>query len=232
MRGSRVGLYAVGSRVVRAFLLRTRIYGLRNVPERGPAILVGNHEGAYGPVALLTGIAPPLRPWVVRHITERSSAAEYIRADFVEKELRLKGPVAAALSAAIGRICVALMKGIGAIPVYRNSRFLGRTIGLSLEALERGEVVAIFPEIQGSEEGRPFGRFDTGFARLAKLFFERTGRSVDIIPVAVNKARRSIGVGPPLRLNPEAPYLEERERLRIRVEDRILALYRGFEDAG
>ena len=231
MRGIRHALYHIGSRAVRAFLLRTRIHGIRNIPKRGPAILVGNHEGSYGPVALITGIASPLRPWVVRHITERGSAPAYIRADFVEKELRLKGPVAAALSFIIGRICVALMKHIGAIPVYRNSRFLGRTIELSIEALDRGEILAIFPEIRGSEEGKPFGRFDTGFARLAKMYFERTGRGVDIVPIAVNRRRRTICAAPPLRLCPERPYLQERERLRVEVEERVLALHQGMGSA-
>jgi len=224
MRGIRHALYHIGSRVVRAFLLRTRIYGILNIPRRGPAMLVGNHEGAYGPVALVTGIESPLRPWVARQITERGSASEYIRADFVERELRLKGPAASALSALIGRICVAIMKGIGAIPVYRNSRFLGRTIELSIEALDRDEVLAIFPETRGSEEGRPFGRFDTGFVRLAKMYFERTGRSVDIVPIAVNGRRRTIRAA-----RPERPYPQERERLRAQVEERILALYRGID---
>ncbi len=224
--------YRATYRLIRSFLLRARLFGLVNAPKGGPAILVCNHEGAYGPVAMVATLRAGFRPWVIWNVMQNDSAADYIHHDFVEKELHLKGPVARILARIIGRICVAPMRGIGAIPVYKGSHFIQRTIESSLAALAEGQMLLVFPEIPESENGHRLGVFDTGFLGLARLYHERTGRTLDIRPIAVSRVARSIVFGDRVVYGSEDLRPGRREKVLAAVETSIARMLASVESPG
>jgi len=217
-------------KLFRFLLLRVRLHGVRNLRSRGPLILVSNHAGSYGPLSVITSLPLELYPWVVSETVDARTAARRIQAEFLEAELHLKPPLSAWLARAIARIAAALMRAIDAIPVYQHSRNIRSTVERSVELLERGKNILVFPEDPARRLNDVLNHFCTGFVHLARQYYERTRRAVLFIPVAVNRGVRAIKVGRPVRFDASAPFAVERDRLKRELEDRVYQLYRSLED--
>ncbi len=221
-------LFRLLYRVIHRVFLRTRVSGLHLLPPEGPAILVANHTGSYGPIAIMCSLPLKLIPWVIHAVTDPQLCAEYIRQDFTEKELRLRPPWSGRVSRLIAIACVALMRAIGAIPVYARSRRIRETYRRSLRRLRAGYRLIIFPETGDGEGPRSF---DPGFVSLARLYARQAHRPVPIYPVAVSRAARTLQVGRPVQLDPRAPFSEERRRVKDELEEGIRRVVRDMEDS-
>jgi 1-acyl-sn-glycerol-3-phosphate acyltransferase len=130
----------------------------------------------------------------------------------------------------VGKICVAIMKDIGAIPVYAKSRKIAATIQESLRLIERGRNILVFAEDSMRPLNEAICEFSTGFIHIAKLYYEKTRKAIQFIPVAVNRKVRRILVGKPIRFDAAAPFPREKERLKRELEDSVSALYRELEE--
>ncbi len=134
-----------------ALWLDWRMEGVERVPRRGPAIVVGNHLSYLDPLAH-------------GYFVERAGR----RPRFLAKVELFENPL-------LGTI----LRGMGQIPVHRGTRDQ-RPLEEAAAALERGEVVVIYPEGTSTAGGPDFapGPGKTGAVRLALA----TG--VPILPVA------------------------------------------------
>ena len=214
-------------KAVRCLITNTRLIGAGNLPANTHMIIVANHLGSYGPISIMCSLSVDLYPWVVQEVTSMDSCPSYLRQDFIETELKLKAPLSVTFSIVIGRLCVALMRGIHAIPVYKKSRNLRKTMELSLLLLQQRKALLIFPEIKDEPLHEEIHRFDAGFILLAKVFFRRYGKRVAFIPAAVNRKARAISIGRPIFFRPDVPYHEERDRIRDSLETSVLNMYRN-----
>ena len=217
-------------KLFRFLLLRVRLHGARNLRSCGPVIVVSNHAGTYGPLSVITSLPLELYPWVVSETTDARTAARRIQADFLEAELHLRPPLSAWLARAIARIAAALMRDINAVPVYQHSRNIRSTVERSVELLEQGKNIVVFPEDPDRKLNDVLNHFCTGFVHLARRYYERTRRVVLFIPVAVNRGVRAIMVGQPVRFDASAPFAVEKARLKRELEHRVYELYRTLED--
>ncbi len=127
--------------------------GFGNVPKDGGVILAANHISYVDPIALGDAIA---------FSTKRMPK-------YLAKASLFKG------NGIVGRT----MRGSGQIPVHRNTSDASAALKDAVEALQRGELVAIYPE--GTVTRDP-GKWPmaarTGVARLALL------SGVPVVPVA------------------------------------------------
>lgn len=194
-----------------------------NLPERGPAVLVCNHLGSLGPIAAVAGIPLRMHPWVAADMLDPRRAAEYLRWDFIEKELKLGPPISGRLAGALAKITVPLLRGGGCVPVYTAADKTPRTFDLSLEILHGGGLLLVFPEDPaGPRDSRTALRpFMKGFIRLAELYFGESGRALRFHPLAVHAETRCIRAGRPVRYNPHTAPAGERRRIRSLLESEI-----------
>jgi 1-acyl-sn-glycerol-3-phosphate acyltransferase len=216
-------------RICRLIFWRTRARGCHYLSRKGPAILVCNHLGTYGPLSVMSSLPVTLHPWVAHEVTELDKAAERIRRDFVERELHLGPPVSRWVSGLIARICVALMRKLDVVPVYDQSRRIRITVERSVQLLEQGRSLLVFPEDPDVPGDEVMGELRTGFLHVARLFYARTKRAVAILPVAVNRSARGIRVGAPIPFDGAAPFRAEKLRLKRELTGTIYRLYRDIE---
>jgi len=214
-------------------ILRTHARGRRHLSQRGPLILVSNHAGSFGPISVMTSLPVRLHPWVTYEVTDVARAAERIRREFMEEELHLKPPLSAWLARVVARICVALMRDLGAVPVYDRSRKIRDTVSRSLSLLEQGRSILVFPENAATPVNGLMREFCTGFIHVAKLYYEKTRRAVTFLPVAVNKRVQGIMVGEPIAFDGTTPFHAEKLRLKRELTSTIERLYEELDrDAG
>lgn len=202
-----------------------RLLNKENIPARGPAVFVSNHLGSYAPVAVLTSFPIRLYPWVEFQTMDWKLCPGYLRQDFVEPELRLKPPFSHIISWPISKFCVLLMQIIKAIPVCNKSMKLVTTWRRSLELLEQNKSLVIFPENDSAPFNEVMNAFDQGFVGLAPLYYEKTRRILNFIPVAVNKTAKAIKIGLPVSYNPKNNFSSERQRISKTLQDCITEMH-------
>ncbi len=119
-------------------MYRVRTYGIENIPEQGPALLVANHVTWMDGILVLLASSRPIRmiAW----------------ADYV------KGPV-------LGRL--ASLFGIIPIKSSDGPRALMKSLNTARDALRNGELVCIFAEGQITRTGQLL-KFERGMLKILK----------------------------------------------------------------
>jgi hypothetical protein len=204
--------------VLRRLFFNAHVSGLKNLQAPGPVIFVSNHAGAFGPVSVITSMPVEIYPWVAHEVTDVRTAAPRIQAEFLEQELRLKPPLSAFLGRVIGRVCVALMKDIGAIPVYQKSKEITSTVTRSLALLQQGKNILVFAEDSTRKINNVLCEFCTGFIHIARLYYRTTKKSIRFVPVGVNRRGGRILVGTPIRFDGTTPFTREKQRIKQALE--------------
>jgi hypothetical protein len=213
--------------LLQTFIWGGELMGEENLPEQGPAVLVSNHLAALGPIAAAACVPRRLYPWVVADMMDEKHAPEYMRWDFVERELGLKKPFSLWLATAISKISVPLLKSVSCIPVYSDAERMHLTFERSVDHFLQDRFVLVFPEdpdrpLDPHFRMRPFKK---GFVRLGEVYFERTGRAIRFYPLAAHAERRVVRVGRPITYNPYAPPVAERIRIKSVLEKMIHEMY-------
>ena len=216
-------------KIFRHLIFNLRVSGRIKAQDHGPVILVANHCGSFGPISVMTALPAKVFPWVDHEVMERRSAAKRIQSEFLEAELRLGPRLAGYLGRLLGRICIALMRRIEAIPVYAGSMKIKTTVERSLGLLERGGSILIFPEDSRYPINDVLFSFRTGFIHLAKLYFEKYRKPISFIPIAVNGKTKGVRFGEPVKFDPAAPFPIEKARLKRELETRIHTLYHSLD---
>jgi 1-acyl-sn-glycerol-3-phosphate acyltransferase len=216
-------------KVLRRLFFNSRVRGIGNMQAGEPVIMVANHAGAYGPVSVITSMPFTLYPWVAHEVTDLHTVARRIQDEFFEQELHLKPPVSTYLARVIGRICVAVMKDIGAIPVYQMSKEIRSTVARTLALLEQGKNILVFAEDSTKKINDVLCEFRTGFIHVARLYYEKTRKAVQFLPVAVNRKMGGILIGKPIRFDVTSPFSMEKQRLKSELQSTVYTLYRKLE---
>ena len=215
--------------VIRRLFFISHLRGTANLSQDGPVIMVANHVGAFGPVSVITSMPFRMYPWVAHEVTDLGTVARRIQDEFLEQELHLRPPLSTWLGRVIGRVCVALMKDIGAIPVYQKSKRIMATVAQTLSLLEQGKNILVFAEDSTKKINDVLCEFCTGFIHVAKLYSEKTRKAVAFLPVAVNRKVHRIMVGKPIRFDVTAPFTREKQRLKAELESTVFSLYQELQ---
>ncbi|MGO9409811.1 MAG: lysophospholipid acyltransferase family protein [Spirochaetia bacterium] len=219
-------------KAVRFLFFRARIRGRINLRFEDPVIMVANHVGSFGPVSLITSLPLRIFPWVAHEVTDVGMVAPRIQREFLEQELHLRPPLSRWLGRVVGRICVAIMRDIGAVPVYQKSKKITETVMQSLSLLEQGKSLLVFAEDSTRRVNDTMCEFCTGFIHVARLYYQRTRKAVQFLPVAINRRIGAILVGAPIRFDALKPFSAEKKRLKAELERTICSMYEQLERSG
>jgi 1-acyl-sn-glycerol-3-phosphate acyltransferase len=216
-------------KAIRYLFFKAKLRGIKYLAGEEPVIMVANHVGSFGPVSVITSMPRRMYPWVAHEVTDLKTVTRRIQVEFCEQELHLKPPFSRYFALLAGRICVALMKDIGAIPVYQKSKQIRSTVQISLNLLEQGKTILVFAEDSTRKINEALCEFCTGFIHLAKLYYDKTRKAIQFLPVAVNKEVGRILIGKPIRFDAGRPFAEEKVRLKNELEASVFTLYQELE---
>lgn len=187
-------------RVFGIFKKRPYIYNL-NEADFETGIIVSNHSGASGPMTLALYFPTFFVPWgtheMVGNYKERWNYLFYI---FYQQKLgykKFKSFILATLFAIISKM---LYKGMGLIPTYMDLRLV-RTIRTSVEHLEAGSKILIFPEVSDSGYFDEILEYNEGFVYLSQTYYKKHKVDLPIYPVYYYNRINAIIIGKKIYAN-------------------------------
>ena len=212
--------------LIRAFTKKPHIVGIENYNDKIPSIFVSNHLGSFGPVVMKAFFPVDLVPWVTYEIMDNNQCPEYLRNDFVEKELKLKPPLSNIISNMFSKICISLMKYIKAIPVHKNGKKILEALYESIHRLEHGHAIVIFPEIPEAISHDGINEFYTGFINIAKYYYKKNRTNIAFYPVCINKESNVISIANPTIFDHKNLFSNEKARIISLLKASILIMLR------
>ena len=193
-----------------------------------PIVFLGNHAEIYGPIASALCFPVPVRFWVIsKMMFRKKDVCAYLYENTFSKKTYLPVFIRKLLAWYLGWLSVNVMNALRAIPVYRDSPMkLRQTIRQSIEALEKGENLMIFPE---QPEGGKYvkggiGELSPGFLMLAEAWWKKSAKKLRIMPVFANREKRTFTFGEEIRYEPENGYASEQERILREAFDQLTEL--------
>lgn len=229
-----------GTRVIMAVLrpfFRHTLKGAENIvqDENNPIVFLCNHGEIYGPVSGMLYIPVPVRPWVMSELTNTPlEVAEYVYKWSISP-IKWLGRAGWWIARLIGPVAVWAMRQFEAIPVYRNKpRELMTTFRRSVEAMEAGDNLLIFPENPDAIEGEGYahgkmGELFRGFPMLAQVYFNRTGKRCRFLPMYAHKGNRTLSFGEPVLFDPDNDTIAERDRIVAQAQRQMEELFQREE---
>ena len=120
------------------------------------------------------------------------------------------------------------MKMAKGIPVSReNPRANIKAFQISTEALEKGNVIIIYPEKDYVNEG--VGIFMQGFEHIGKYYFSKTGKRISFYPMFISQKNKTMYICNPIIYYPEENHNKEKERIISYLRNEMVAKYEKVE---
>ena len=212
-------VYLIFRKLAAIFVLPAiSIEGIENLPD-GPAIVVGNHSQAYGPVAAELYFPRAHYTWCISEMMEKDKVADYAYQDFWSKKPVLLRPFFKLLSHILPTISEIVFTNAATIPVYRDKRIM-KTFQLSCDRLKENAAVVIFPE-EYTEYNNIVHQFQRGFVHVAKYYYRQTKESVPFVPMYVCPRLKKLVFGEPIWYSPDNSSADEAERICTYLQDSI-----------
>ena len=212
-----------------------RVLGRENAAgfEEGSLVLVCNHGELYGPIVTNLYVPISFRPWAISNMMEKDVIVRYIYDNTLVRQKWLPGFLKMPLTRFICPICLWVFNSLEAIPVYRNNpRELMKTFRLTVEAMQAGDNILVFPE-RGEAEApgqkgyvsEGVGDLFTGFAMIAPAYYAKTHKRAVFLPLYASRQLRTITFGKSVQYNPDAPATDEKLRIVRTLQERMEEMY-------
>ena len=192
--------------------------GTDKLPD-GPAVVVGNHSQAFGPIAAELYFPKKHYTWCISDMMEKDCVADYAYKDFWSKKPLLVRPFFKLLSHMLPTLSEIIFTHAATIPVYRDKRIM-KTFDISCERLKENAAVVIFPE-EYTEHNNIVHQFQRGFVHVAKYYYRQTGETIPFVPMYVCPELKKLVFGDPIWYNPNLKSGEEAERICTYLQDAI-----------
>lgn len=203
--------YRVIRGLVWAFYPKIKVEGLENLPDE-PCLVVANHTQMNGPIACELHFPGERRIWCAGQMMHLKDVPAYAYQDFWSAKPKATRWFYKLLSYLIAPISVCVFNNAHTIAVYRDTRIIS-TFRKTVQSLEAGANVVVFPEC-AVPHNNIVNTFQDKFIDVAKLYYKRTGKALQFVPMYIAPNLKTMYLGKPLVFSPDTPM--EQERLRIR----------------
>ena len=189
-------------------------------------VLVGHHQNFYGPVSCMLYLPDSVHFWVVSHLfTFKECFNMYYQHTF-KKIIKLPKILAFIMAVLCGLFIPPLIKSAKAIPVYRESRKITKTLTQSIDLLNQGKQVMIFPDAEYDDDGQIMGEIYNGFMHLEKLYHRANKKHIGFVPIITDKKTGKIINSKALYFNDKTPYNVQKNILTNQIRDSMNLKYK------
>ena len=202
---------------------------------KNPLVFLANHAEIYGPISCALYFPVPVRFWTISMMMgKKQDVRNYLYENTFSKKTFLPGFVRKLLAKFFGWLSVVVMSQLEAIPVYKDSPMkLRQTLRMSIEALESGDNLMIFPENpEGKYQKGGIGELSAGFMMLAEGYWKKTGKKLRVMPVYANREAKTITIGRTITYEPENGFAREQKRIVEEARGQILEMAGISEESG
>ena len=209
--------------LIHLFYGKMEIVGKDNIPENN-AILVGNHTQMNGPIVGEIFMDDNCYIWCAGEMMNTKEIPNYAFSDFWSQKPRWTHCFYKILSYIITPIAACIFNNARTIAVYHDMRVMS-TFKESIKMLGKGANILIFPE-KDEKHNNIVYQFQENFVDIAKLYYKKTGISLQFIPVYVAPKLRKTFIGEGIIFNCENKIEDERIRISNYLSDEITRIAR------
>lgn len=204
----------IGVHVIRMLLRPVMVHTVEGRGHVGalPGIFVFNHREFYGPIAAVVFLPYDMRPWILDKMIDKAQITAHMYEGTFSHMRGLPVWARRALARLLSPVVVWALSSFDPIPVHRGTgRGLLRTFELSVECLQAGDSLLIFPENPEDRytDSEKVSDFYRGFANLGRLYYKRTKECATFYPVYASHRTRTLRIGEGVRYDPDNGRREE-----------------------
>jgi len=161
-------------------------------------IIVSNHNNKKGPMVYELNLPVFHASWgAYQMLGNYSSRFHYLR-DVLYIQKNGLGKFQATIKALFEAIfSIYMYKGMKILPSYPDARLI-RTLKYSMEMLESGGAVSVYPEDSNTGYFDEMTHFYSGFVLLSQQYYKKHGEDLPIFPVYYGRNKKKIVIGKPL----------------------------------
>lgn len=212
--------------IVRPFF-PAKVIGKHNVNLKdGAVIFVANHYEIYGPLVTVLRLPFHFRPWIISSMLDNKLVEKQLESGVdtvchvLPKKMRTR------LRKMIHPLIIKVLTALDPIPVHRgNTREVLTTLKITVEALQQGDNILLFPEKDYSQEG-DVEQFYTGFAEIGVRYWRATGKCTTFYPVYVDKQAKQIVIGKGVQYTPTEDNKIEKQRIASQLNESMQLMRR------
>ena len=182
-------------------------------PE-GPTVYVCSHNNLLRPLAALCWLPFDVRPWTLHVFLEREACRKQYKEYTFSRRFGMPEPLAAMLAWGASGYVSALMRSMAAIPVHRGTVKLGHTFRETVSALQAGESVLIFPDVDYTDDSGGIGEVYDGFLLIERFWRKVSAQPLRFVPLRLDTAARRITEGRAVSFRRDADWKTEMNRVR------------------
>lgn len=194
---------------------------LEELPDE-PIILVSNHATHYGTYVLNVHYYREKRIWALSTLFYVKTSSNHSMVYWFPNARGFKRILGRIITVILSIVMPYAYRSYEAIPVYKMSTRLRDTYNKSIETLNEGKDIIIFPESRAkSNEYRYTNQFQRGYSRFISEYYNKTGKKLKIYPVYCCSELNKVLIGKHYEYNPDINIKEQSILINKYLQDSI-----------
>ncbi len=218
MKKVRYAVFCIIKFFLKLFFSGYELTGTENL-KNTPCIIVGNHSQIHAPIVAELFLSKNAYTWCAGEMMSLKEVPAYAYKDFWSRKPRYIKWFFKLLSYIIAPLCICIFSSAHTIAVYHDRR-LYQTFKETVDKLNDNKNIVIFPEYD-KPHNKIVCEFKDGFADIAKIYYNRTGKALSFVPMYVAPKLGKVCFCKPVTYKPENDAKEEKKRICNYLMDEI-----------
>lgn len=217
-------------RVLKVFKKKPTIINLNDTLEDN-ALYIANHSAASGPLTLSLYFPKKFIPWGTHHMCGNYKERwNYLYHVFYQQKLHYSKFRSFLIATPFALVSKMLYNWMRLIPTYQDARLI-QTMKISIDHLEQGSSVLVFPENSSHGYDEILQYYHSGFISLARLFYKKTKRNIPLYAVYFSKKKNAIIIDKPIYIQDLLFNNDSKEEIAEKLKNRTNNLYEQLKEA-